>query len=115
MMKRAKTVNINLRLPADLHKKLVEAATSNSPPTSLNSEVLSRLFESFERPTVAALEKQVLGAETDARALVEEVEVHAKAQFKGVQRRADKLIRELESSLAEHRELKRRFKEKFKL
>jgi hypothetical protein len=92
LMKRAKTVNINLRLPAALHKKLVEAGASNSPPSSLNSEILSRLFESFERPTVAALEKKVHGTEAYVVARVKEIETHAKARIKEIEARADELL-----------------------
>ena len=55
-MPRPKTISINLRLPVDLHKKLVEAAASSSPTNSLNSEILSRLFESFE---LAGLEARI--------------------------------------------------------
>ena len=113
-MKRAKTVSINLRLPADLHKKLVETGASNAPPNSLNSEILSRLFESFERPTVAALEKQVKGTEAYALARIEEVEIVAKARIKEVEARADELTKRMESGLAEFQELKRRAEAKLK-
>ena len=91
MTKKSRTVNINLRLPADLHKKLVEAGASNSPPNSLNSEILSRLFESFDRPTVAALEKQVKGTEAYALARIEQLEMVAKARIKEVEARADEI------------------------
>ena len=111
MVKRAKTVSINLRLPADLHKKLVEAGASNSPPSSLNSEILSRLFESFERPTVAALEKQVRGTEAFALARIEEVGNVAKARIKEIEERADEITKRMESSVAE---LKRRAEARLK-
>ena len=111
MVKRAKTVSINLRLPADLHKKLVEAGASNSPPSSLNSEILSRLFESFERPTVAALEKQVRGTEAFALARIEEVGNITKARIKEIEERADEITKRMESSVAE---LKRRAEARLK-
>ena len=106
-MKKTKTVSINLRLPADLHKALVEAGASNSPPTSLNSEILSRLFESFERPTVAALEKTAL-------AQIKKVEIVAMDRIKEVESRADELTQRMESRLAELEELKRRAEAKLK-
>ena len=66
-MPRPKTVSINLRLPADLHKELVEAAASSSPANSLNSEILSRLFESFE--DVAELETRLSNLEAQVKEL----------------------------------------------
>jgi hypothetical protein len=114
MTKKSRTVNINLRLPADLHKKLVEAGASSSPPTSLNSEILSRLFESFERPSVAVLEKQIRGTEDYALARIEEVEMVAKAKIKEVEARADELTQLMEKRFAEVEELKRRAEVKLK-
>jgi hypothetical protein len=112
--RRAKTVNINLRLPADLHKKLVEAGASNSPPSSLNSEILSRLYESFERPMVAALEKKVVGIEAYALARIQDVEAHALARMKEVDERADEMTQLMERRLAELEELKSRAEAKLK-
>jgi hypothetical protein len=114
-MKRAKTVSINLRLPADLHKKLVQAGASNSPPSSLNSEILSRLFESFDRPTVAALEKKVNATEAYAVARIKEIETVSMARIAEVDARADEVTRRMESSLAEFQELRRRAEAKLKL
>ena len=98
-MKKVKAVSINLRLPADLHKKLVEAGASNSPPSSLNSEILSRLFESFERPTVGALEKRVVAAEAFAEGRVKELETLTKARIKEIEARADELTQLMEKRL----------------
>jgi hypothetical protein len=39
-------VRLVLRLPRELHRKLVQAAASNSPPNSLNTEILRRLYDS---------------------------------------------------------------------
>ena len=66
-MARSKTISINLRLPADLHKQLVEAAASSSPANSLNSEILSRLFDSFE--DVAELETRLSNLEARVKEL----------------------------------------------
>jgi hypothetical protein len=57
---RPNTINLNLRLPNDLHQMLVEAAESASPRTSLNSEILARLYRSFDfapRPGVTLEER----------------------------------------------------------
>jgi len=110
MSRRAKTVSINLRLPADLHKALVEAGSSNSPPTSLNSEILSRLYESFERPSIAEL----AGVKAHALAQIKHVESHALDRMQEVERRADELNQLMESRLAELDELKRRAEGKSK-
>ena len=40
-------VRLALRLPRDLHRRLVQAAAGNSPPNSLNAEILRRLYDSF--------------------------------------------------------------------
>ena len=50
MPKRPKqqTVKLVLRLPPDLHRDLVKAAKDQSPPVSLNHEMVTRLLRSFE-------------------------------------------------------------------
>lgn len=58
MSKKPAIVSLNLRLPAGLHKMLVKSAESKSPPTSLNSEILGRLYDSFEPNRGKALEGQ---------------------------------------------------------
>jgi hypothetical protein len=42
------TVKLVLRLPPDLHRALTEAAQDQSPPVSLNHEMVTRLLRSFE-------------------------------------------------------------------
>ena len=42
------TVNLVLRLPPDLHRDLAKAAKDQSPPVSLNHEMVTRLLRSFE-------------------------------------------------------------------
>ena len=98
MQKRAKTVvSINLRLPADLHRKLVEEAASRSPVSSLNSEILSRLFESFARPGLTQLEKKL-----------DEMEANTKAQAEALQTCAEKATQHMQKTLLQVQELKRR-------
>lgn len=58
MSKKPATVSLNLRLPAGLHKMLVKSAESKSPPTSLNSEILGRLYDSFNLTRSEALKGQ---------------------------------------------------------
>jgi hypothetical protein len=112
MTKQAKTVSINLRLPADLHKKLVEAAADTSPPKSLNSEILARLFESFDRATEAQeLEEKVRAVEAHA---IKNVQEAAIIQIEEVEKRAQKLTQWMESSLAKTLELQRRAQAKLK-
>ena len=50
MENRSEHERITLRIPPALHKKLVRAAGSNSPAKSLNTEILERLYRSFEPP-----------------------------------------------------------------
>jgi hypothetical protein len=104
---KTKTVSINLRLPADLHKALVKAGTSGSPPRSLNSEILSRLYENFE---AAALENEV----RDVSAQIENLEKETVARVKEVETRAHEMAQRVESRLAEVDELKRLVKAKLK-
>ena len=40
-------VRLVLRLPRQLHRKLVQSAAGDSPPSSLNTEILRRLYETF--------------------------------------------------------------------
>jgi hypothetical protein len=96
-------VSINLRLPADLHRKLVEEAASRSPVTSLNSEILSRLFESFARPGLTQLEKKLdeMAADTNAR-------------VEALQTRAEKATQQMQKALLQVRELERRVEGKLK-
>ena len=46
-----KKVDLRLRLPADLHARLVESARGNSPVNSLNHEIIQRLEASFTADT----------------------------------------------------------------
>jgi len=47
MSKKQDLVAVTIRFPSDLHKKLHEAA-SGSPRTPFNTEVIERLYQSFE-------------------------------------------------------------------
>jgi hypothetical protein len=47
MSKKQDPIAVTIRFPADLHKKLTEAA-SGSPRTPFNTEVVERLYQSFE-------------------------------------------------------------------
>ena len=116
-MTRKAAVSINLRLPADLHKKLVQSAGAASPANSLNSEILARLFESFDRATAAEvqeLEQKVKQVEAYAIQEIKKVQESAVTQIKRVEERAEKLTQEMESSLAKSLELQRRAEAKFK-
>ncbi len=117
MPKQAKTVSINLRLPFDLHKKLVEAAGDASPPKSLNSEILSRLFASFDGATevqLQELEEKVRAVERHALKQIKRVKEAAFTQIEKVEKQAEKLTQEMESSLAKTLELQRRAEAKLK-
>ena len=59
MPNRIEKVSINLRLPRDLHEKLVEAGSSRLPPVSLNSEILRRLLKTFEPPSAVDYDKEM--------------------------------------------------------
>ena len=86
MPKRSKTISINLRLPVDLHKKLVQAAASSSPVNSLNSEILSRLFESFEAAEmVAGFKTRLSNLEAEIHARMGEVEARAEQMSQNMQ------------------------------
>jgi len=116
-MKGKTAISINLRLPADLHKKLVRAAAAASPANSLNSEILSRLFESFDRATeaeVQELEHKVKELEAHAIQEIKKVQETAVIQIKRVEERAEKLSQEMESTLAKTLELQRRAEAKLK-
>ena len=114
MHKRARTISINLRLPADLHKKLVAAATTVSPPNSLNSEILARLFESFDKPEMTELEAKVREVEAHAMTRITEVEKSAVTRIREVEKHADELAQRMESSLVKLQELQRRAEAKLK-
>lgn len=47
-MPKQQTVKLVLRLPPDLHRDLTKAAKGQSPPVSLNHEMVTRLLRSFE-------------------------------------------------------------------
>ena len=47
-MPKQQTVKLVLRLPPDLHRDLTKAANEQSPPVSLNHEMVTRLLRSFE-------------------------------------------------------------------
>ena len=56
-MAKESTINLNLRLPPELHQQLVDSAGARHPrPVSLNTEIIERLrytfATSFERPKV---------------------------------------------------------------
>jgi hypothetical protein len=62
--KAAKTVNLMLRLPPELHRALVKSATSQAPPSSLNGEIIARLHRDLQIPTPAR--QQFSGEMADA-------------------------------------------------
>jgi hypothetical protein len=79
-MRREPTINLNLRLPGDLHQHLVDSAGARHPtPNSLNSEIIERLrytFKSAYQPAdaveleelqerVAELERVMWGVKAD--------------------------------------------------
>jgi hypothetical protein len=114
-MKKQTTISINLRLPADLHKKLVEAAASASPPNSLNSEILVRLLESFDTAVqLEELEEKVRKAGDYATTQLREVQETAVARIREVESHADQLTERLERVLAATLELQRRATAKLK-
>lgn len=114
-MKRKTTISINLRLPSDLHKKLAEAAATASPPHSLNSEILMRLFESFENTAqFEELEGRVKEAEAYAIKRIGEIEQIALVKMRKVEKHADELTQQMESALAKTLELHRRAEAKLK-
>lgn len=114
-MTRKATISINLRLPATLHKQLAEGAAAASPPHSLNSEILTRLFESFETAAqFEELEGKVREAEAYAISRMKEVEQVAVARMKEVDKHVDELTEKMESALAKTRELQRRAEAKLK-
>jgi hypothetical protein len=83
---RQKTVSINLRLPVKLHKKLVEAAASSSPVNSLNSEILGRLFESFQaEEMVVGFKTRLSRLEAETQARMGEVEASAEKMSQKMQ------------------------------
>ena len=117
MSKKHKAISINLRLPADLHKKLVESAATASPPHSLNSEILARLLQSFDNATAAQLhelEEKVREVEAHAIKQIKRVQDAAVTQIEEVEKRAEKLTQEMESSLTKTLELQRRAEAKLK-
>ena len=63
MAKKLPPRTINFRCPAYLHKKLVEAADGQSPPTTLSREIVERLAASFNQPS----EKEWMQNVTDVR------------------------------------------------
>jgi hypothetical protein len=71
--KQANFVSLNLRLPPDLHKKLVKAA---GPTSSLNSEIIRRLQLTYDAPEMEQLKQEILAAGTkltnDARGMAEQ-------------------------------------------
>jgi hypothetical protein len=52
----ADTVKLNLRLATSMHKRLVASAKGNSPPLSLQQEIVRRLEHSFD-DRLAAIEE----------------------------------------------------------
>jgi hypothetical protein len=100
MAKRLKTISINLRLPLDLHKRLVGAAASSSPVSSLNSEILSRLFESFQA------EEMVAGFKTR----LSKLEAETQARMGEVEARAEQMSQNLHEMLTRIQQLTQRVK-----
>jgi hypothetical protein len=79
-MAKETTVNLNLRLPPQLHEQLVDSAAARHPrPNSLNAEIIERLRHTFKtayRPTepvsleelqerLAELERAIWGEKAD--------------------------------------------------
>jgi hypothetical protein len=79
-MAKETTINLNLRLPPELHQQLVDSAGARYPsPISLNREIIERLrytFKTAYRPTqpvsleelqerLAELERAVWGEKAD--------------------------------------------------
>ena len=59
---------ITLRIPKKLHGRLIQAGKGDSPSTSLNSEIVQRLEESFKtRPDPAELQARYDAAVADMR------------------------------------------------
>jgi hypothetical protein len=57
------TVNLNLRLPPELHQALVESAAAQNPPLSLNREIIRLLSDALASR----------GREAKARAVLDHV------------------------------------------
>ena len=80
LMPKETTINLNLRLPPELHQQLVDSAAARHPrPNSLNHEIIERLRHTFKtayEPTkpvqleelhqrLAELERAIWGEKTD--------------------------------------------------
>lgn len=50
-MRKKSSIRFLLRIPPELHEKLINAANNRNPPNSLNSEILRRLYESVQIET----------------------------------------------------------------
>jgi hypothetical protein len=98
MRKRSTPERITLRIPRDLHEKLAYAAAQRSPASSLNNEILERLYESFRsRPDTAEVEARL--SELEARTI---------ADLKAVQERALKVVQDAEAGKAYLEDVQRR-------
>jgi hypothetical protein len=98
MTKRSTPERITLRIPGDLHQKLTKAAAKRSPASSLNSEILERLYDSFRgRPEMAEL-----------KAWLNDLETRTIADLKAVQERASKVVQDAEGGKAYLEEVQRR-------
>jgi hypothetical protein len=79
-MPKETTINLNLRLPPELHRQLIDSAAARHPrPNSLNSEIIERLrytFKTAYQPTepiqleelqerLAELERAIWGEKAD--------------------------------------------------
>jgi hypothetical protein len=64
---KVKTVGLMLRLPPDLHRRLIESSDSHEEPKSLNAEIVrllkvALLQDIAERPTLTDSEREELNA-----------------------------------------------------
>jgi hypothetical protein len=92
---------ITLRIPRDLHQKLVGAASKRSPAHSLNTEILERLYGTFSgRPNAAEVE-----------ARLNELEASTKAGLNEAQARALKAVQDAETGKAYLEEVRQRLAE----
>ena len=70
-MAKAPTVNLNLRLPPELHQALVESAEAQNPPVSLNREIIRLLSDALVSH----------GREAKARAFLDQVPADEQQKF----------------------------------
>src|SRR5262245_51349470 len=63
------TKYLNVRLPIDLHRHLDQAAKEAKPKNSLNTEILMRLYRSFQREHADELLEQAIATHEKAQKL----------------------------------------------